>query len=428
MNIWLVKTGEPVPVDSTERLGLHRTGLMAKIFAAAGHEVTWFTSTFDRVERRNLFDEDQTIIPFPGVKIILIHSPGYKRSLSLGRVRDQRIVSKKFVRAMQAEARPDVIVCSFPTIELSKASVDFGNENGVPVVVDVRDMWPDIIVDSAPVMVRPFVKLMLRSMARDARAACAEATAITGITAPFVQWGLDRGNRLRTVLDRDFPLAQLRVCPSLDHLDEAGRFWDSLGIMADSKDFGVVFLGTLGHQFDVETILKAARTRELKSSRFRFIICGDGDKLERYRRLVTGCHNVVFPGWIDLAQAHVLMRRCKVGIDPLPDRYDFLATINNKAIEYMSAGLPVVSSPENGILCDLLRKHACGMSYAEGDVNGLALILLRLASDPQMLADLSANAVALFEQRFQAENVYTDFCAHLQHVVQTARRISQGAA
>ena len=56
-----------------------------------------------------------------------------------------------------------------------------------------------------------------------------------------------------------------------------------------------------------------------------------------------------FPGWVDAAKIFVLMRRSAVGLDPLPDRYDFLATINNKAIEYMSAGLPVISSPDRGV-------------------------------------------------------------------------------
>ena len=49
------------------------------------------------------------------------------------------------------------------------------------------------------------------------------------------------------------------------------------------------------------------------------------------------------------------------GIDPLPDRYDYLASINNKAVEYLSAGLPVVSSPRHGVLYELLEREECGL-------------------------------------------------------------------
>jgi hypothetical protein len=35
-----------------------------------------------------------------------------------------------------------------------------------------------------------------------------------------------------------------------------------------------------------------------------------------------------------------------VGLDPMPDRYDLVVHINNQAIEYLSGGLPIVSSPQ----------------------------------------------------------------------------------
>jgi glycosyltransferase involved in cell wall biosynthesis len=421
-----VKTGEPIPLDSTDGERLHRTGLMAKLFAAAGHEITWFTSTFDRVQRRNVFDEDRTVHPFPGVTIKLIHSPGYRRSFSYGRVRDQRIVSERLVQAMQAEKLPDVIVCAYPTVELARASVTFGRRNNVPVVLDIRDMWPNIILDSAPILIKPLVWLALRRMVRDARFACANATAITGITGPFVKWGLNCGKRRETQLDRDFPLAHLSGSPSRDRLEEAGRFWDALGVANDVHAFRAIFLGTLGHQFDIETVLRAARNPKLIERGIQFVICGAGDKLATYRNMSANCPHVLFPGWIDLAQTHVLMRRSKLGLDPLPDRYDFLATINNKAIEYLGAGLPVVSSPRSGVLFELLQKHRCGLSYDPGDVEGLVRILLRLASGPHELDKFATNAIRLFDERFQAEKVYGELCAHLARVVHSSKLANEG--
>ena len=418
MRIWLVKTGEPVPLHPTDGERLHRTGLMAKLFAAAGHEITWFTSTFDRVQRRNVFDQDHTVRPFPGVTIRLIHSPGYRKSISYARLRDQRIVSERLVQAMQAEEMPDVIVCAYPTVELARTSVAFGMRNKVPVVLDIRDMWPNIIIDSAPVFFKPLIWLALRGMVRDAKFACANATAITGITGPFVEWGLNCGNRRRTHLDRDFPLAHSSSSPSGTKLEEAGRFWDSLGIANDIHAFRAIFLGTLGHQFDIETLLKAARNPEVVERGLQFVICGAGDNLETYRKMTADRPNVFFPGWIDLAKAQVLMKRCKVGLDPLPDRYDFLATINNKAIEYLSAGLPVISSPRKGLLFELLEQHRCGLSYDPGEVEGLVRGLTRFASAPGELDEFATNAIRLFDERFQAEEVYTELCTHLAMVVQ----------
>ena len=102
------------------------------------------------------------------------------------------------------------------------------------------------------------------------------------------------------------------------------------------------------------------------------MLCGAGDRFEHYRALAAGLPNVLLPGWVDAAAIHVLMRRSACGLDPLSDRYDFLATINNKAIEYFSAGLPVISSPRRGTLAELLAAEECGLSYDLGDAAGLA--------------------------------------------------------
>ena len=146
------------------------------------------------------------------------------------------------------------------------------------------------------------------------------------------------------------------------------------------------------------------------------MLCGKGDRLDHFKKMAADVRTVLFPGWVGAAEIHVLMRRASVGLDPLPDRYDFLATINNKAIEYMSAGLPVISSPNRGVLCDLLREKNCGLSYATGDAEGLAAALVRLMDDRPGLAEMSRNAARLFEQTFQAERVYAAMMDYLGEV------------
>ena len=96
-------------------------------------------------------------------------------------------------------------------------------------------------------------------MFRRSRTACAQATAIIGITDAFVDWGVQRGERQRTPLDRAFPLAYGSSELPANLLHEAGLFWDQTGIRAGDPRFTAVFLGTIGHQFELETIIRAAR-------------------------------------------------------------------------------------------------------------------------------------------------------------------------
>ncbi len=423
MKIWLVTIGEPVPLQEGEKDRLHRTGYFASFLADHGHEVTWWTSTFDHFRKKQLFEADTTVDINPRLRIVLLRGSGYRKNLSLARMRDHATIARRFVsRAEHQPDRPDIIVAALPTIELCLASVRYGKDRSIPVVLDMRDMWPDIFVDSLPSPLRPPARLLVAPLFRSAKEACSGATAIIGITEEFVEWGLQRGCRSRSSLDRSFAMGYTTVPPSETDITRASQYWDALGIPANPSRLTACFIGSLGRRGALEPVVDAARRLEKDGADVQLVICGTGDRDKEFSATTKDVRNVLFPGWIDAASIYVLMRRSHVGLDPLPDRYDFLSTINNKAIEYMSAGLPVISSPDRGTLFELLRTKACGLSYATGDAEGLAGMLARLSTDRSQLATLSGNASALFRERFTAEAVYTTMMEYLEELVTQNKR------
>jgi glycosyltransferase involved in cell wall biosynthesis len=283
-------------------------------------------------------------------------------------------------------------------------------------------MWPDIFVDTVPALARPLARLLLDPLFREARSACAGATAITGITEPFVEWGLKRGGRARSPLDRSFPMGYVSTPPAPEAIRKAEQHWDSLGAVASPSGFLVCFFGTLGRQLELETVLRAAKTLQSQGKPIRFVLCGSGDRLEHFRQVAAGLNNVLLPGWVDAAAIYALMRRSKVGLDPLPGRYDFLATINNKAIEYTSAGLPVISSPNRGVLAELLAREQCGLSYDDGDADALAGLLSQLCDELARVEQMSGNSARLFRRTFTAERVYGEMMAYLQRIATDGRQ------
>ncbi len=413
MNVWLLKIGEPVPVDAACKERLHRTGLLAGYLAEEGHEVTWWTSTFDRVRRVNLFDHDVEISRGERSRIVMLHGPGYGNSISFSRIRDQRTIAEKFLKKAMDRPPPDVILSAYPTVELCKSAVNYGRNRGVPIILDMRDMWPDIFLESVPKFLRPAARLILYPMFRDSQDVCSRATAITGITEEFVEWGLSRGNRERTALDRSFPMAYTTKPPPKNEIQEAERYWDTLGIIEPKTEFIACFVGTIGHQFDLETPILASRMLNQSGRKVRFVFCGTGDRLDFYKKMASGDESVLFPGWVDAAKMYVLLRRSTIGLNPIPNRYDFLSTINNKAIEYMSAGLPMLSCPKNGVLYRLLEAEECGSGYDAGDPSSLSQAIIRFYDAPDLLRSWSENAKRVHERRFDAEFVYRDMVRYL---------------
>ena len=115
MRVWLVKIGESLPLfHPSDRQ--HRMGILARHLSDAGHSVVWWNSTFDHARKRHEIDGDRRIEVSPGLTYRLLRGTSYNRNVSLRRIADHWLIGRKFRRYVDTEARPDVIVCAFPSI------------------------------------------------------------------------------------------------------------------------------------------------------------------------------------------------------------------------------------------------------------------------------------------------------------------------
>ena len=194
MEAWVVKTSEMLAGDNSNGR-LLRSGLIAQLLERRGHRVTWWMSTFDHANRRQREPGDSSRAFGSNGIIRMISSPGYEGSISARRLLDHRIWGRRFARAIETSPAPDVILCAYPTIESASVCARYGLERGIPVVVDLRDMWPDIFLEAAPGMLRPFARAGVWSLRASARRALRQATALFGITDEFLAWGLELAGR-----------------------------------------------------------------------------------------------------------------------------------------------------------------------------------------------------------------------------------------
>ena len=410
LRVWLITIGEPLPTDPGGPR-LLRTGIVAARMHARGHEVTWWTSNFDHQRKLVRSTTPRSGSAPDGYRLELLAGHGYRSNVSLARIRNHREVARDFRSRAPHEPVPDIILCSYPTIELCEAALEYGRSRQVPVVLDLRDIWPDSFLNLLPAALRPLGRLPLRGMFDASRRVLRDADSIIGITEGLVQWALDRAGRPRRESDASFPLAYESRLPAPADLERANKMWDSLGVSKAS--FTLCFFGTLGRQFDIGTVLSAAR--RLSGGQVRFVICGDGDRLARYRRDAADLDNVLLPGWVDAASIRALMDRSAAGLAPYFCVTDFKLSIPNKAIEYLAGGLPVVSCL-TGELQRLLDETGSGVTWTEGDPSSLveAIEALRLAPDRQRrMAD---NAARAYRARFVADVVYERLIDHLAEV------------
>jgi len=412
MRIWLITVGEPLPIDEGSAR-LLRTGILAQILADKGHEVLWWTSTFDHFQKRQRFSRDTLVSVSDRYRLWLMHAAGYRKDVSLLRIWNHYMLGRKFRALAGNEPTPDVIVCSLPTLELSVEATAFAKKKAVPAIIDVRDMWPDIFLNLVPRWSNGLGRWMLAPMFRMARAACVDACAICGHAPAFVDWGLRYANRERTTYDTDFPFAY--VTPSFDRgvITQAEEFWNDRGVIRRPGVCRICYFGGIG-QVDMDGVIEAARRLQHKRD-VQFVLCGSGDRLDYYRKAAQDCNNVVFPGWVQAPHIWTLMQRCSLGLAPYWNTPDLQVSIPNKAIEYMAGGLPVLTSLKQGVLHDLLADQDCGMCY-DGDAHKLEEIICHLCDSPERREEMSRKALRLYEARFTASKVYDEMAEYLRGI------------
>lgn len=419
MNVWLITVGEPLPIDAGD-VRIMRTGLLAKELDRQGHRVCWWTSTFDHMHKVNRFDRSCSVPLFERSRICLLHGPSYEKNVSFERLFNHYRIGREFSRLAQQEEIPDIILCSMPTLELCEAAVRFGQKNLVPVVLDVRDLWPDIFVDVVPDLFKPAMKLLLAPYRQMLRFSCQNAFGLFGITQPILSWGLGYAGRTADPeRDHVFPLAYTEREPDPQQMEDAYVFWRQQGLHPQDDNVCLAFVGSIGRQFDLDSLVAPIRQFELTERRLRFVFCGDGEYLANLQKSLGNLSNVIITGRVGFPEIWTLLRLAAAGMLPYKGTVDFQMSVPNKVVEYLSAGLPVLSAVP-GATETLLESHQCGVTYA--DEAQFVNACLDLVAQPNLWAERGMRGKNLFQRSFVAEQVYGSMVSLLERIALNGNR------
>jgi glycosyltransferase involved in cell wall biosynthesis len=314
------------------------------------------------------------------------------------------------------EAPPDVIVAAIPSLEWAQAAIDFGRARGIPVVIDVRDLWPDVYLNSLPARARGLGRFLLAPYRRVASRVCRQATALTAVSQSYLNWALGHAGRPQRELDRVVPLGYERIEISTNEHDKHIARLQAQGI--DPSLPTCLFAGILERSSDVETVVRAARRLEQRGAEVQFILCGDGSKAAALRRQAAGLRNVHFLGWVDGAMLQSAAAISSIGLCAYAS--DALQSLPNKPFEYMASRLAIVSSL-SGELANLLEKSGSGVTYTAGDDEGMANAIARLVGQPERLAAMRSNGYTTWSQSFRSCEIYCDFAARLASLTSLTR-------
>lgn len=414
MRIWLVQVGEELPMDGSATR-LLRTALLARALAERGHEIVYWNAAFNH-QRKHMRNVGGPVRQEGLFDAILLPGRAYAKNVSIARILSQRENADGFARMAQAQPKPDIILCGFPTIELAAAVRDYALRHSIPYVIDARDMWPEVIEEHLPASLRALAWPQVALWRRMRRQALHDATAITGITDAFVDWALACAGRARSASDVSFHLA---ISPTQLHpakIIEATRYWEGVLGPIDRQRFTIVFAGTISERMDFDTCITAvARLPDQLQDRLQLVICGEGDARARLVDRALNLSAIHFPGWKDAAQLRALMERADAGLLPYPNTPDFRASYPNKVGEYLSCGLPIITGL-GGITEARLTSHDVLLPYTNGDAASLTCSLAQWLAAPELVRARAKAARQLFEAEFDPTHIYPAYAQWVERI------------
>lgn len=409
MNVWIVSDGEPLPTDEG-KVRLRRMGMLSSILSGEGHEVHWFSSSFHHYKKVQRCNEDKDITVSNNFIIHLLRTNGYKKNISFQRICHYKNLAKKFLLYTKYYKKPDIILATMAPLELSKAAIGYGEQNSIPVVIDIRDLWPEIFDEVVPWWGKVFIRPYILSCKKQLEIILKKSTSIIGVTPNFLKYGLSIAKLEKRVFDEVFYTSYKPRDFSV-HMENFEEQWAFLGLRR--TDFIIVFLGNFGRQYILEPIINTAE--KLKQfNNIKFVLCGVGEYLNDIRKKSSHLDNVILPGWIEEEQILSLLATSSIGIAPYRNSINFTHNTPNKFGEYLSASLPVLLGID-GIMADLVYEYNCGATYKDADE--LALIIENLYYDKKLLKSMSENAYRLYNEKFNSDKVYVELSKHLQDIV-----------
>jgi len=357
--------------------GAKRTRMMAEILQAQGHQVTVLTSLpsyptgiLPAEYRWKLWCREN----LKGLDVLRIYEYPTKNIGIFKRILRELSFCLSSLLATIILAPYDAVIVSSPSFLSGLAGLFAARKT--KLYFDIRDLWPDSLVDLKILSKNGF---LIRILEKLERKYYQKATKIT-VAAPFFQQHL---------ISEGIP--DKKVILMINCADTnifRPRIINRSNFGFKNDDFICLYLGNHAKLYDLKNVLYAAQILK-KYPKIKFLLVGEGEEKEDLIHLTKKLNltKVIFwpektykeiPKIINLADV-TLMTNLPKNIVP------------SKASEYLSSGKPVIAST-GGYSKQILEDYQAGLTYPAGDPQALTKIILKLYRNNNLKRTMGRNA------------------------------------
>ncbi len=334
--IWFV-SHYSMPPEHEMRI---KTQMYAHFLGQMGIECIIFAASTIHNTDINLIQDKEKYIErqYDDLKFVHIRCSGYTKT-DLKRIINMEQFAYRFNKVAEKFKAPDVIVADTYCVSY-KPIYKYCKRHRIPFVVDVRDLWPQSIVEYMHINETNPVIRMMYNMEKNMY-----------VNADRIIFSFDGGyDYIRDHnLDKLIPKEKVYFINNGVNLEEFRENSIKYKINDDDLDnpeyFKVVYVGSIRKVNNLGLLLDAAK--EVKNQRIRFLIWGAGDELDTLKKRVFDeqIDNVIFKGFIEKKYVPSITERADLNlIHNNPSELFKYGISFNKLFDYLASGQATLST------------------------------------------------------------------------------------
>lgn len=395
MNIWFVSIFENTPIDDNKNT---RYNSLVREANKRGHRVTFWASTFKHNVKKQRYDRTTKVEIDKGLSLHFVKTLPYQKNISFKRLLSHRKFGKQIVKEFDwAVIKPDLIMMAFPPVSSANTISEWAKANGIPCIVDIIDPWPDVFKAHLSKIPDGLLDILTKPIKINVSKTMSRVTAITGISNQYIDWAKEYGAE-NINMKCFYPAVQFDEMQL--ELQKASE-----NTSKNSDCFNIIYAGSLGHSYDIPTILKAAEILEKNYENICFTIAGDGPQKNKVQEYQKNHTNLEYIGRVPKEKLMEYYYIADMGMTQ--HIKGATQSVTYKLFDLLACGLPILNSLESEMQ-DIIVENDVGLHNEPGDAEQLAENIIFCTKNRDKLDIMKENAISLTKKLGDSKKVYSE--------------------
>lgn len=350
-------------------------------------EVELVTSNFSHFKKKKRRMPKE----YKNYQITLLEEPTYTKNVSIKRFYSHHKLGISLKKYLKERRKPDIIYCANPSLDVAYIAAKYAERYSIRFILDVQDIWPEAFGMLLPV---PYIaNILFYPFKFIQEYPYKVADEIVAVSETYVKRGLKENEK-----------DAVGHCIYLG--TDLSKFNNHSYLIKEKDDeVLLVYIGTLGHSYDLKTVIDAVKISS-ENYNIKLLIIGDGPLKEEFEIYAhKKCINVEFTGRLPYAEMIKLLVACDIAVNPI--HLKSAATIINKVCDYSAAGLPILNTQQSKEYKNLVEEYNIGFNCQSNNALSLSNKLSLLCGDKKLRKKLGENSRKLAEEKFDREKTYT---------------------